>query len=314
MPVADADLRAALEGVLGRPIGALAREPNAYCSSFAVEDVQVTLDGEPLALVFKDLSASALAPAASAAKPLELLDPAREIEAYLDVLGPAGLDVPGCLGAVNDPGAERWWLFLEAVDGVPLWQVGDPGAWDEAARWLARLHSHAAPPRPGRLLDYDAAHFRGWIDRAVQLTPGGELDAVAARWEHVVDRVCAWPRSVVHGEFYPSNLLVREGPGGPRVVPVDWEMAGTGPGLLDLAALTSGRWTAAERKRLARAYREALPSNARPDADDLLDALAHCRLLIAAQWLGWSRDWSPPAEHAHDWLTEALILAEEIGL
>lgn len=314
MPVADADLRGALEDVLGRPVGAIARQPNAYCSSFAVEDVQVTLDGEPLALIFKDLAASALAPAARGAKPVELLDPAREIEAYLDLLGPAGLDVPGCLGAVNDPEAERWWLFLEAVDGVPLWQLGEPRAWEEAACWLVGLHAHPTPARSGHLLDYDAAYFRGWIDRAVQFAPDGALDAVAAGWERVVGRVCGWPRAVVHGEFYPSNLLVLKGPAGPRVVPVDWEMAGIGPGLLDLAALTSGRWTRTERERLALAYRDALPAAARPATDDLLDALAHCRLLIAVQWLGWSEEWSPPVEHAHDWLTEALTIAQEIGL
>jgi thiamine kinase-like enzyme len=29
-----------------------------------------------------------------------------------------------------------------------------------------------------------------------------------------------------------------------RVCPVDWEMAAVGPGLIDLAALTAGWWTA----------------------------------------------------------------------
>jgi hypothetical protein len=28
------------------------------------------------------------------------------------------------------------------------------------------------------------------------------------------------------------------------------------------------------------------------------------------QWLGWSAEWMPPAEHRHDWLGEALALAE----
>ena len=33
-----------------------------------------------------------------------------------------------------------------------------------------------------------------------------------------------------------------------------------------------------------------------------------------AQWLGWSPSWSPPPEHAHDWLNEALTLAEKLSL
>ena len=314
MPVADADLRAALEGMLGRPVLAMARRPNEYCSSFAVEDVEITLHGgDPIALVFKDLAASSLAPAASGAKPAALLDPAREIEAYLEVLGPGGLGAPRCYGAVSDPAAERHWLFLEAVDGVPIWQLGEPEPWDAAARWLAGLHAHATPAGHDHLLDYDAEYLRGWLDRAIRFAPVGALDPVAEVWDGVVEQVAAWPDSFVHGEFYPSNLLVRGDTAGPRIVPIDWEMAGIGPCLLDLAALTSGDWTASERERLALAYRDALAPADRPRADELLGGLAQCRLLIAVQWLGWSRDWSPPADHAHDWLAEALALAEEIG-
>jgi hypothetical protein len=32
------------------------------------------------------------------------------------------------------------------------------------------------------------------------------------------------------------------------------------------------------------------------------------------QWLGWAAEWSPPPEHAHDWLAEALTLGERLGL
>ena len=35
---------------------------------------------------------------------------------------------------------------------------------------------------------------------------------------------------------------------------------------------------------------------------------------LAVQRLGWSDSWSPPEEHAHDWLAEALRAAERLGL
>ena len=69
------------------------------------------------------------------------------------------------------------------------------------------------------------------------------------------------------------------------------------------------------RERLARAYFDAcLPAMRGSGWEDFLDALEHFRLHLAIQWLGWSRDWSPPAEHAHDWLADALRLAEGLGL
>jgi hypothetical protein len=30
------------------------------------------------------------------------------------------------------------------------------------------------------------------------------------------------------------------------------------------------------------------------------------------QWLAWPGNWKPPAEHAFDWLSEALRLAEGV--
>jgi aminoglycoside phosphotransferase (APT) family kinase protein len=309
MPVADEELRLSLERVLKRRVRTIARRQNAYCSSFAVEDIDLTFDeGGPLSLVFKDTAASALTAEAAGAKPAALLDPDRELEAYR-VLGPAGLQVPACYGAVAEPRIGRHWLFLEAVDGVPLWQVSERDAWDGAARWLGELHGGGPPPRYRHLLRYDAAYFRRWIDRAVAFVADGSLAAVAAGWDRVVDRLTAWPPTLVHGEFYPSNLLVRRG----AVVPVDWEMAGVGPGLLDVAALISGDWDAAERERLALVYLDSLPTARRPQPEVFLDALAYCRLHVAVQWLGWSQDWSPPAEHAHDWLAEAIALAGELG-
>ena len=310
MPVADRELRSALQDILRRPVRALTRRPHPYASSHAIEDVEVTFEhGAPLAVVFKDVTSPRTA--AHGAKPARLLDRDREIEAYRDILAPAGLDVPACYGALAERG--RRWLFLESVDGIPLWQAAGTSAWDEAARWLATLHAPAAPRDGTHLLRYDAAYLHGWLARAQALTAAGALDAVGAVWEQVVRRLAAWPRSVVHGDFHPSNVLVQNAAAHPRVRPVDWELAGIGPGLLDLAALTSGAWSAAECERIVLAYHGALAPDARPRRGDLLDALKHCRLFVAVQWLGWSDAWSPPAEHAHDWLSEATALAAELA-
>lgn len=310
MPVADAELRGALADVLRRPLRALARSPHPYGSSHAIEQLELEFaDGDPLALVFKDVSAPL--EHARAAKPAWLLHRDREIAAYLHVLGPAGLDVPACHGAIAR--GERRWLFLESIDAPPLWQAPDDGAWDAAAAWLARLHAQPLPRASDALLRYDAAHLHGWLARATALTPDGALDEVATVWERVVSRLAAWPASVVHGDYHPSNILVQRAGGRPRIRPVDWELAGIGPGLLDLAALTSGAWSAPARERFARAYRAALPAGQRPGAGELLDALAHARLFVAVRWLGWSADWTAPAEHAHDWLADATALARELA-
>jgi hypothetical protein len=93
-------------------------------------------------------------------------------------------------------------------------------------------------------------------------------------------------------------------------------MAAVGPGLVDLAALVAGGWSAQERTALAMAYFEesTLRDAGWSGEAQFLSALDYCRLHLAVQWLGWSPAWSPPPEHAHDWLREALGLAEKLEL
>jgi thiamine kinase-like enzyme len=139
---------------------------------------------------------------------------------------------------------------------------------------------------------------------------------LAKRYDRVVERLLTLPVTFIHGEFYASNVLVNNTGGKLRVCPVDWELAGVGPGLIDLTALVSGGWSAEEKEALAKAYHAELTlrDERSMDLEEVLIALDYCRLHLAVQWLGWASEWSPPPEHAHDWLGEALSLAEKLEL
>jgi thiamine kinase-like enzyme len=91
------------------------------------------------------------------------------------------------------------------------------------------------------------------------------------------------------------------------VTAVDWEDAGSGPGVLDLAQLTTG-WDPATVSRLTDAYEAGLGSG----VDRRLVGLA--RLHTCVRWLGWSPDWAPPSTQRRDWWGEALACAREVGL
>jgi aminoglycoside phosphotransferase (APT) family kinase protein len=340
LPVGTDQLRAALGAALGSYFGAarsivgLERRPSAFSSSFALEELDVQLDdGRVLHLMFKDLSRRGLLPEARRGKPPFLYNPLREIETYRKILPALPLSTPVFYGAAVDPAAGRYWLFLERVPGVELYQEGELSEWQEAARWLAGLHSHFAPeaaalaqPEASHLIHHDADFYRLWLRRAQRFMrrpdPSSSdadrcsLDLLAQRYHRVVERLAALPATFIHGEFYASNILVQKTPGGVRVCPVDWEMAAVGPGLLDLAALTAGQWNEAERAALALAYREGLAPGypGRVSDDDFLESLDYCRLHLAMQWLGWSAQWSPPTEHSQDWLAEARLLAEKLKL
>jgi len=148
------------------------------------------------------------------------------------------------------------------------------------------------------LVRYDRSYFEIWPARAGLRLPG---------YEAVVEHLAGLPSTLVHGELYASNVLVTEG----RICAVDWELAGIGPGVLDVAALTTG-WSEPERSALAEAYRRALENP--PDEDRFAKDLDCASLHLAVQWLGWSSGWQPPPEHAHDWRAELPRLVERVGL
>lgn len=337
--LADGEVREGLERALGAGgfelVGGVERRPYAYRTSFPLEELRVELAGEgPVTLLFKQLDWEALAPEAQVAKPRFLHDSGREPWVYRELLSQAPPGAARFFGAAAEPG--RHWLFIERVEGRELFQVGERELWEEAACWLARFHIAMAPDlerhrREGRLIDHDAGFYRRWIERATDFAAErNDGSAAKAAWlrdrhEQVVEALLAQPRTVLHGELYASNLLVAhpncikfsgqeaenmmQFEEGVRVAPVDWELAAAGPGLSDLAALVSG-WADADRDAIVAAYggEPGVPPFTPRDLDI-------ARLQVAIQWLGWAPpSWEPPEGQRHDWLGEALELAEELGL
>lgn len=321
----DEEMRAALEQALGETRGEpvtvadFSRRPFAYETSFAIDALDVELEGgERLALLVKDVGPAGLSAAASAAKPAHTLDPVREISVYRDLLGPARLGTPRFHGAVVDPEAERWWLFIERVEGEVLTDVGEVPVWCEAAAWAGGL-SRAVAAKSGPFLHRDGSWHERWIEAAVaELESGEEPERETAALlrdarPSLVERLLALPRTFVHGELYPANVVVVRTAGAPaRIAPVDWELAGTGPYALDLAALTGG-WGGEEREAMCRAFHGALPADERPGLGRLSEDVDLCRLALALQWIGWAPGWVPPPAQRHDWRGEAARLLEAIA-
>lgn len=321
----EAQLRATLGSCLR--IRRLRCRPFAASTSSAIEEVDVSLsDGTNLELIAKDLGPSGVLRRAGDIRPRFVRDPRREIEVYRHLLSTVDLGTARYFGAIVDPAADRFVLLLERVNATELHEVGSQPVWVDVARWLAGFHSaFDKPVATGRswLISYDAAYFRRWPVRARQVMDheqvGPErrrvLAYLADRHEHTVEALLSIPATLVHGDLYSSNVLVGDQVVGRRVCTVDWEMAGIGPALLDLATLTSGDWDEEQRRTMVLAYSEALEPTPSwpPPLAELIKLLDHCHLHLAMQWLGWSSNWDPPARHARDWLAVGLGAAERIG-
>jgi hypothetical protein len=272
----------------------------AYSTSHRIDEVGP-------GLLRKDLRPEALIGDARDTKLPLLHDPRREPAVYRQLLGPAGIG-PRCLASGDD------WLLLERVDAAVLWQVGETSTWKAVAAYVAAMHRRlAALPRDDLpLVRYDGALAAIWRERAAT---AGVPVAVLAAHERAAERLDRLPATLIHGELYPSNVLVRpaaaddvDATSGVRVWPIDWEVAGCGPAVLDVAALTAGWPDGPHRAAMERAYFEAA-GRPKGEAVPWRTDLRAARLLVCVQWLGWAESWTAPAAHRHDWLAEACRLA-----
>jgi hypothetical protein len=121
---------------------------------------------------------------------------------------------------------------------------------------------------------YDATHFEDWV-RALDEHPlapriSASLSPILGGQFDWVDALGRAPATFVHGELFPSNVLVSDG----TVHFVDWETAGVGPGELDLCALTLGHGMRNLRRECESTYANARWGAAVPDD--------HMRTLAAA--------------------------------
>jgi chitin disaccharide deacetylase len=256
----------------------------------------------------KDLSDAALTDAARMNRWADLHDPTREPHFYRSLLGSYGIS-PHCFASGDD------WIEIERIDAVPLRQSGDVAVWVAAAGWLGEMHDHLSKPvvrslcESVPLVKHTRDRFDAWRRRAATVGVDG---AVLAAHERACERLLVAPRTIIHGDFYPSNVLVDlRRPPGEAFWAIDWELVGDGPGVLDIAAITSGAGHSAETKRAmedAYCVANGVSAEARDEWQVDLDA---ARLHLCVQWMAFAAnsDWAPPPWQKHDWLGDAQQLA-----
>jgi aminoglycoside phosphotransferase (APT) family kinase protein len=288
---------------------AFSRSP--YASSHFLVDVAVSTRKAVTHFVLKDTGS--ISHAAKAPRQHLPQSSDRESNVYAAVL--RGIDgPPRYFGALR--GAHRHWLLLERVRGRELTKVGDHRIWRLAARWLGRFHGLETDfSKDG--VSRGEAYFRDALRRALPALEAADpnlgLHRVVRAWDPVVELLLATPACLVHGDAFPANVVV-----GPqdRVCFVDWELAGMGPGLLDLAAFTAGSWTASEREGMNNGYEAGLRDSRAPSSSSagLTRRLLASRILVAVEMIGAMSSWEPPSHQLWDWPRELATLARELAL
>jgi len=178
---------------------------------------------------------------------------AHERTIYQQILSRLPVSHPLYYGFIKES-EDHDWLFLEYIEGEQYSRSRDDHTV-LVARWLGLLHSTAAQiahtaQLPDRGPEYHLIHLREARDnlqrnRKLLKLPAAELavieevisqcDFLEWRWDHIQQLCDRMPRTLIHGDFKPRNVLIRPDGGESSVFPFDWEASGWGVPTGDLA-------------------------------------------------------------------------------
>lgn len=318
MPALELRNCEALEAQLGHVFGRgrvtiLHRSPSDYQSTFPCEIIVCRLaDGEERSVFCKHGTS------------YETLTyghkngVAYEAAVYREVLQYLPLTMPRFYGDFTDPARGETWLVIEYLSNCARLSLASDSetAMAQSAKWIAEFHARNGTQfrqdSVPFLQAYDREYFLGWARRTAQFGAPLEkrypwLSQLCVGFEEVADLLLRAPRTMIHGEYYPGNILIRGG----SAYPVDWESAAVGAGEIDLASLIEG-WSPEFVRRCVAEYQKARwPDGGVPtDFDRLLDSAS---LYLILRWTGERQEWTTGG--GSTWLFEQLrSLGERLGI
>jgi phosphotransferase family enzyme len=213
---------------------------------------------------------------------------------YANVLRPLGASVPALYGYTPGTGSADAWVAIEYLEGaLRINKVADPWALRGAAHWIGALQRRAEPfvqsLPPGRVHRYDPQYYAGWAYRTSRFAAEFAdaptlLRELCQTFVESAPMLAARTPTLVHGEYYPANVLTVDG----VIRPVDWESAAIGLGETDVAMLIEA-WPPGVAAECMRAYWNARWPYGPPD--DAGWAVDMARLYVQFRWLGdcWRR-------------------------
>jgi thioester reductase-like protein len=187
----------------------------------------------------------------------------RELGIYAQTDPRFARHAPAALGSIVDPVSGICTLILEHIANArlqdsanqpELWTVPDidcairglaslQAIWFGRERalleqpWIGHVASTAATAEMADLWEAIAAHatprFSAWADPAIGAIQRRLVDSIERWWRPLE----ALPRTLIHNDFNPRNICLRETVDGPVLTAYDWELATLGAPQHDLAEL-----------------------------------------------------------------------------
>ena len=165
-----------------------------------------------------------------------------EIKIYDEVLRTLPLSKAAYWGKCFFPDSNETLLVMEYLQGTySLKGNPDINHYLRAATWIARLHRIYENKVPSFVKVYNKDYYFVWTKRMQNevsiLAAYPWLNDVIRYFHENIDILTGAPQTLIHGEYYSKNILIRD----EDVFPIDWESAAYAPGEIDIASIIEAR-------------------------------------------------------------------------
>lgn len=267
----------------GQSVAILGRKPNRFESSFASEIVKCHLAENGTYHVFCKYGTDDFDEGYGHRGGVPY-----EASVYSKVLAPLHTSTPAFYGVYREKKSGETWLLIEYVKGASQGTSKTNEAVIHAAQWIGKFHAANEERLSSTRLDflrrYDESYYLGWARRTNHLFGHRRselpwLPRLCARFEELIPILLRARKTIIHGEYYPTNVIYQKR----TSRPADWQSTAVAIGQIDLAALTQN-WPRQMIRRLSLEYKRARWPRGEPDNFDQLFGIA--RVYMILRWLG----------------------------
>jgi thiamine kinase-like enzyme len=303
----------------GKTLGSfriVSRQPNIYTSTFLSEIVTLQLEDKSYLKIFCKYGGRKKYEGSKQEVDKHRASVAYEAEVYHHVLQPVQLSVPEVYGIHKGDGYNEDCLFLEFLEEAVHVNKTEPDAMAKAARWIGKFHAdnetRVRQPSLKFLNVFSEEYYLSSIHRTSLFIRNSHkkkfpwFSTLCKRFERMISELSTIPVTVIHGEYYPKNIMVQNG----QVRPVDWQTAAIGPGEIDLVALVDG-WPDQIVDQCVNEYQ----CSRWPQGSPILleRTLALASVYLQFRWLGYRQELT--RDESNYWRFDALHSAgEKLGL
>jgi hypothetical protein len=211
-----------------------------------------------------------------------------ESEVYRSVLAPMKISVPQFRTSYLDKTTGETILLIDYIENALRLSKVDRRFLPRAAGWIGkfqRVNERRVRSLGGRITCYDAPYYKGWMERALKFwraDHGYFLTKLRGKWDELVQELMTSRATVIHGEYYPKNILVHK----QVISPIDWETAAIAAGEIDVACLTEC-WSDQDQQNCVREYSRARWPQGPPV--EFRRRLAIAEMYLQLRWIGQRR-------------------------